>query len=252
MKSTSTKDKWTAFLMSLVVPGAGQLFAGSWSCLIWFVMAGCLIALLSPSQLEEKSTFLQISVLALFSIVSAEHAKRCLEPCSTSNKRQASKSYVTCQVNSNRSVKLDIQIEIARPFQEVWRDISDVKHFIQVDPFHIRLETNDSQIKQGTTFRLMHRAFGIQFLRVGKILKWEDEQGYAFSDLSSSGGSGMFPHVFFVSISPANKSEEPNNCTCLKVQVRGKWTSPYLPRLLIQFWLRYVCHEHARLLAKVY
>ena len=117
----------------------------------------------------------------------------------------------------------------------------------KVDPFHISIDLNESQIQQGTLFQLIHQAFGMRFHRVGRILKWQEGYGYAFSDLSPASPHGLFPHVFFVSVTPVAE-----NVTCLKVQVRGKWMRKYAPRILIQLWLKYVCQEHARLLAKVY
>ena len=37
-------DKWTPFMLSLMVPGAGQLLAGSWSAVAWLLAAGSLAA----------------------------------------------------------------------------------------------------------------------------------------------------------------------------------------------------------------
>ena len=41
---TAIPDKWTAFLLSACVPGAGQLAARSWTCLVWFAAAGLFVA----------------------------------------------------------------------------------------------------------------------------------------------------------------------------------------------------------------
>jgi hypothetical protein len=80
MQGTS---KWTAFLLSACVPGAGQLAARSWTCLAWFAVAGLLAAgFVRAGQLTEGAAWLvplQVGAGVALCILSAEHAKRLLE-----------------------------------------------------------------------------------------------------------------------------------------------------------------------------
>ena len=74
-------DKWTPFLLSLIVPGAGQVLAGSWSALPWFAATVGLGAIWSmmPGNETLGITAMRVGSLALLSVCSAEHAKRLLE-----------------------------------------------------------------------------------------------------------------------------------------------------------------------------
>jgi hypothetical protein len=90
---------------------------------------------------------------------------------------------------------------------------------------------------------LEHAAFGFTSIRFGRLLRWDEGRGYAFSDLSARGPGRGFPHVFFVTVEPGEGAR-----TWLRVRVRGRWTARWLPAVLRQWWLRYVCAEHARLL----
>src|SRR5580704_17205049 len=77
-----SRDKWTAFLLSLAVPGAGQLWARSGWCWLWFTAAALLTALpfwIDPAN-GSASAGIRFVALAVLGLLSAEHAKRCLEP----------------------------------------------------------------------------------------------------------------------------------------------------------------------------
>ena len=51
--SSTGQDKWSAFWLSLAVPGAGQLWAGRWSCLAYFAAAAGLMATRDPTGTSE-------------------------------------------------------------------------------------------------------------------------------------------------------------------------------------------------------
>src|ERR1700752_960650 len=75
-------NKWTAFLLSAFVPGAGQLAANSWTCLIWFIAAGLLAAgTIELTRLHGQAAWvwpLQAAWGIALCLLSAEHAKRLL------------------------------------------------------------------------------------------------------------------------------------------------------------------------------
>ena len=66
-----TDSKWTSFLLSLVVPGTGQLYAGSVWCLPWFAAAATICAL---PPIITGTTWLQPILGLLCGVASAEHA----------------------------------------------------------------------------------------------------------------------------------------------------------------------------------
>jgi hypothetical protein len=228
------RDKWTAFLLSLVVPGAGQLWARRWSCLAWFAAAAALSVLpLPPAG--------RVFVLTVLGLCSAEHAKRGLEPARRS--APATTSRVSCGETRGTFVDLWIELDVPRPCGDVWRTVADLPRFLCIDPFHARVRVLGPRLEAGTALVLEHRAFGFTFLRFGRLLRWDEGRGYAFSDLSARGPGRGFPHAFFVTVEPGEGAR-----TRLRVRVRGRWTARWLPPALGQWWLRYVCAEHARLL----
>jgi hypothetical protein len=239
---TPCPDRWTAFLLSLAVPGAGQFFAGRWSCAAWFVATAFLgagTALLTPFSptVAAVASFLALGLLGL---ASAEHARRCLEPVARDRKLSGR---VLCALAQSRAVHLRIEVDVPRPAAEVWRLVADLPRFGCVDPFHSRVVVLGPRLKRGVGLALEHRAFGLRFWRFGRLLTWKEGQGYAFSDLSARGPRRGFPHVFFVSLLSVASSR-----TCLRIEVRGRWTARWLPLWASRCWLRFVCREHAQLL----
>ena len=144
-------------------------------------------------------------------------------------------------------MNLTIEIVVPRPHGEVWPFVADLPRFACIDPFHRRVVLLQRPLKQGVALALEHCAFGVTFWRFGKLLRWHEGEGYALSDLSARGCQQGFPHVFFVGVT----TDGPDK-TRLTVRVRGKWTARFTPRWLARCWLRYVCHEHARLLRRAF
>jgi hypothetical protein len=235
-------DKWAAFLLSLAVPGAGQLFARHPSYMVWF---GCVAAISTASTLvasfsPEFALGFNIAVLPCLSFVSAEHAKRCLKSPSSCCKVV---SHVVWEAKKASAVGMRIELDVPWPREEVWQIVSDFDRFIRADPFHRRVLPLHSKLRPGTVLALEHNAFGLSFWRFGRLLSWDDGRGFAFSDLSARGPRHGFPHVFYVSV----QSIDPGH-TRLQVAVRGKWTARWVPCWARRCWLSYVCHEHARML----
>jgi hypothetical protein len=243
-------NKWTAFLLSLVMPGAGQLYARRWSCLLWFLAVGLLGAVFTVVGSSTASLCGQWTVLGLLGLASAEHAKRCLEPRRSRDDMASARTRVFCGPFRGSTVDLRIELEVARSPVEVWENIADLPRFACIDPFHSRIRVLGPALKAGVDLVLEHCAFGISFLRFGRLLRWREGHGYAFSDLSAHGPRQGFPHVFFVTLTPAESGD--GKGTRLTVKVRGKWTARYVPLWVGQWWLRYVCSEHARLLGAAF
>lgn len=243
-------DKWTAFLLSLVAPGTGQLFAGSFTCVAWFLAAGLLASVwLWLADGNQNTAFLlgQFITLAALGVCSAEHAKRLLEPMERP-RRQGNQARVGCVRRTGRSIDMRIELDVPLPVSELWRRVADLPRFLTIDPFHERVTLMRDAPAAGVDLVLWHNAFGRRFARFGRILSWREGQGYTFSDLSPRGGRRGFPHVFCLDVLPCPEGKE--NHSRLTIGVKGKWTSPWVPAPLGRLWIWLVCSEHARLLRK--
>jgi hypothetical protein len=253
-------DKWTAFLLSLAVPGAGQLCAGSVTCLAWFLAAGLLAWFWIVLQQESWNAALiggQFVTLMLLGVCSAEHAKRLLEPRGTKTSRSAGGTYQVCRTR-RRGRGIEIRVELAVPLSsaELWKRVSDLPAFLTIDPFHERVVLMRDKPAAGVDLVLWHNAFGRRFARFGRILSWREGEGYTFSDLSQHGPRCGFPHVFCIAITPGGERGHEDRLkpelqhSRLSIAVRGKWTSPLVPVFIGRGWIWLVCREHARLLRK--
>jgi len=247
MSTYHPESKWTAFLMSLAVPGSGQVWLGSWTAVGWWVAVGLLVAagkaLAVLSGWPEAAWLATPGLLAL-SVASAEHAKRLADvpPVVAGVKLPV---IVQCEVTGKRQVKLGLSVEIPLPAAEVWSWVSDLPRFLVIDPFHCHVWHDDTSPNLGTVLHLEHCAFGIRFLRRGRLLKWSPPTAYTFSDLSQRGPRAGFPHVFALHLLPGMHESD---ATRLTFQVTGLWTSRLILRGLGLWWLRYVMYDHARLL----
>ena len=204
------RDMWTAFLLSLAVPGAGQL----WSCLAYFT---AVVGLATP-----RVGPLRWPALAALGVVSAWHARRCVEAGGWRRgaRRVAARSRVVDRSGPGSGIDLLIEVDVERPAVEVWASMSDLPRFVTFDPLHSRVIVNGPGLQPGVDLTIEHRVFGLTFFRFGKLLTWRDGCGYSFSDLSPKGAEGFFPHVFDFAVAP-----DGHGGARLTVTVRGKWTS---------------------------
>lgn len=247
------RDKWTAFLLSLAVPGVGQLWAGSFTCLAWFVAAGGVAAfwLALADGFDGRALQLllvgQFLSLALVGVCSAEHAKRLLELTARPRRRDFG-THVCGMQRRGRAIQVQIVLDVPMSVAELWRRVANLDRFLTIDPFHERVVLMRDAPAAGVNLVLWHNAFGRRFARFGRILSWHEGEGYAFSDLSAGGPRRGFPHIFCVSVLPANDGR--GQASRLSIAVRGKWTSRIVPTTIGRWWIWLVCREHARLLRK--
>lgn len=248
-------SKWTAFLLSACVPGAGQLAARSWTCVAWFAAAGMLVAgwTLAGEMFADSAAWLlplQVGAGMALCMLSAEHAMRLLE-----NRHGQSRSSVVassvcrCQ-SSGRKLEIAISLDVARSQSELWNFISDLPRFLTIDPFHDKITLMRNQPAVGVDLVLSHNAFGRRFLRFGKVIAWREGEGYTFSDLSPRGPQRGFPHVFMIRLEALTPPDDPMPLTRLTIHVRGRWTSRLVPVWAGRLWVWLVFREHARLLRK--
>jgi len=243
--------KWTAFWLSLLLPGAGQLAARSWSAGLW-VLAGAGLAIASATLFSGNgwpTGLLKMIPLSLFALASAEHAKRLLEQPSHSvrTKPTCRRRWVTSQGNRGRTIDVLMTLQFARSRDEFWPIVADLPIFLTIDPFHDRVTLQRLPAGKGVDLVLHHNAFGLRFFRFGRITAWREGSGYTFSDLSGRKPEFGFPHVFIIELL---RDETDDGVGCkLTIRVRGRWTSRLIPVFVGRLWVSWVCREHARLLA---
>lgn len=252
MPAMTATSKWTAFLLSACVPGAGQLAARSWTCLAWFVATGLLVAALAClKQVVNEAVWLipvQLGAGMALCLLSAEHGKRLLERRRARGSAVVD-SRVACAGGAGRNVDVLISLTVVRSPESLWSAVRDLPQFLTIDPFHDEVILMRDQPAAGVDLTLSHNAFGRRFLRFGRILAWHEGVGYTFSDLSSRGPRVGFPHVFIVRVLPGpDSAQQPTSR--LTIRIRGRWMSRLAPVWLGRLWIRLVCLEHARLLRK--
>lgn len=127
---------------------------------------------------------------------------------------------------------------------EMWGQMRDWMRFIRIDPLHasVRLvsrpTSGDPWSPKGSRFVIGHRLLGIGPDRIGRILRWREGRGFAFSDLSQRGVRVGFPHVCGYELKPMSESR-----CCLTISARGRWTARWLPRWIVRLWMRWVLVE---------
>ncbi|HEX4796474.1 MAG TPA: hypothetical protein VH370_21975 [Humisphaera sp.] len=122
----------------------------------------------------------------------------------------------------------------------VWGQLRDFQRFARQDPFHATINIEGGAPRAGASLTLSHRYAGLRIARGGRILVWREEVGYSFSDLSQRGPRHGFPHVFSFRLEPHD------NACRLKIEVRGLWTTRWIPRWLARIWLRWVFTQIVR------
>ena len=170
-----SRDKWTAFLLSLAVPGVGQLWAGSVTCIAWFVAAGGLAAFWLALGNGEAAPWMlvgQVATLAMLGICSAEHAKRLLEP-TTGTKPRTIHGHVCGVRQRGRGVQVELVLDVPLSRAELWRRVADLPRFLTIDPFHERVVLMRDQPAAGVLIQhgpILHHRPDAKSIRLKLIL----------------------------------------------------------------------------------
>ena len=238
-------SKWTAFGLSLIAPGSGQLLAGSVSGLAWLVAAAFLTIMISLN-IDSHSAWnycLQSSLWLVFCLASAWHARGLLEMQPPWPNSVCTKPTVACEVHRKRRVSASLCIPTSLSSTELWNRIRQLEAFLTIDPFHERITLMRKEPAAGVDIVLHHNAFGCKFDRFGRILYWHEGIEFAISDLAAGDPRQGFPHVFHYRI------EKDGDKSSLTIRIRGRWTSRAIPIWLGRLWIAFVCRYHGMLLS---
>lgn len=132
-------------------------------------------------------------------------------------------------------VLLETTIDLPLPAATVWDQLADFRRFACMDLFHERVALSAPAPAAGVSFALEHRFLGVRVTRTGRILRWQDGRGYAFSDLSTRNPTSGFPHIYSMDITPTGQ----RRCQ-LGLRVSGRWTARFLGRTITRIWLGWV------------
>jgi hypothetical protein len=135
------------------------------------------------------------------------------------------------------SGRVDCRAALRSPLSpgQVWGQIRDFRTYARQEFFHAEIEIGGGIPRAGATLQLTHRFLGFRLQRVGRICRWKEGDGFAFSDLSCRGVQSGFPHTFSYRLRAAN----PAGCK-VEIRVAGKWTASKIPRWLAWLWLRWI------------
>jgi hypothetical protein len=127
------------------------------------------------------------------------------------------------------------EIELPMPVDRAWQHVRDFASFTTFDPFHARVHVVGGLPRVGSSLRIDHRFGPVRLRRRGRILRWQEGVGYAFSDLSERGARRGFPHVYSYRVVPIGC-----HACRLSISVRGRWTAKLLPRWAAKLWVGWV------------
>ncbi|MCX5660970.1 MAG: hypothetical protein NTW19_14795 [Planctomycetota bacterium] len=137
------------------------------------------------------------------------------------------------RVTLDRRWRVRLWVEVGLPIEarRVWLHVRRVERFATRDPFHWRVSL-DGPARVGCAMVIEHRYAGWRVDRVGRILRWDEGRGYAFSDLSKRGPGVGFPHIYEYRVAATGAG----SCMVI-VRVRGTWTARAWPRWAVRLWL---------------
>jgi hypothetical protein len=116
-----------------------------------------------------------------------------------------------------------------------WGQLRDFRLFAAQDFFHAAVRVDAGGVRRGAALEIDHRFGPFAVTRVGRILQWEENVGYSFSDLSRRGPRSGFPHVYRYRLSPAGDAR----CV-VEVSIAGLWTLQGVPKWVVRLWLKWV------------
>ncbi len=132
--------------------------------------------------------------------------------------------------------RVDCRAAVELPMSAVtaWGQLRDFHRYASHDHFHAGFAIEGGRPRAGAALRILHRYGPLRVTRIGRIVRWREGEGYAFSDLSAAGPRRGFPHVLSYRLEAVDDSR----CR-LHLRVGGRWTAP-VPRWAARAWLWWV------------
>ena len=158
------------------------------------------------------------------------------------------RSRMDCAKQAWPTVRLSMELEAPVSKERLWEFVSDLRSFLTTDPYHRRVLAMRRPIGAGTHLAIEHGLLGVTFFRFGRLLNWNEGNGYSFSDLSSRGPRHGFPHIFEVTLE--SHRESGREFSTLRIEVKGRWTAWPIPAVLRSWWLKFTCGLHLRMLRR--
>ncbi len=121
-----------------------------------------------------------------------------------------------------------------------WGQLRDFRSSASHDPFHAGIKIEGGVPRAGARLEILHRHLFWQSVRVGRILRWQEGSGFAFSDLCRGDSSRAFPHVLSYQLEAVSEKA----CR-LNLFVGGRWTAN-VPRSIGRIWLWWVFSQVVR------
>ena len=133
------------------------------------------------------------------------------------------------RIEPSRRVTCTATIALPISAGAAWGQLRHLPTAATHDPFHATVT-----VGPGGSLAIEHRYLGVRVDRVGRVLWWRENVGFAFSDLHRRDPTAAFPHVLSYRLEPLG----PTACH-LHVRVGGRWTLPG-PQWVGRLWLTWV------------
>ena len=138
-------------------------------------------------------------------------------------------------LHSNGQVRMRTDICLPVSIEQAWHTVSQVESFACIDFFHRQIRSLERLGEPPGRILIDHRFLGVQITRQGKIYGWREGSGYRFTDLSCRDRLRRFPHVYMFTL----RREGVDRCS-LRIEINGRWTTGWVPRHLVIFWLKLI------------
>lgn len=124
------------------------------------------------------------------------------------------------RVSGTWRVTCEASFTVPMSARRAWGQIRDFHRYAAHDHFHAGFTIEGDVPRAGAAITIDHQygPFGIR--RVGRIVRWREGEGFAFSDLSARGPRCGFPHVMAIQVADID-----TGCR-VTVRVTGRWTAP--------------------------
>jgi hypothetical protein len=140
---------------------------------------------------------------------------------------------MTIKVSPSRRVVCEASIALPLTARQAWGQLRDFHRYAAHDHFHAGFTIEGDVPRAGAKLTIEHRYGPFRLQRVGRIVRWREGDGYAFSDLSSRAPGANFPHVMSLRVADAS-----GGCV-VTIRVTGRWTAAS-PRWMARLWLAWV------------